>query len=124
MLKTVVDGDSHILLSAEIQEGAAYTKDKQYFKEFGATTAVTLRMMQEWFGSGRIVVVDAWFGSFKMAYAMMDNGLYVVANVKNNTKRFPKEIIKEVLHTRGDVKHMKVQVEGGHTIYASGHCDI
>lgn len=85
---------------------------------------MTLRLAEPWYGSARLVVADAWFGSFKCAYELLNRGVFSVMNVKTCRKRFPLKQLKEAMHTRGDTMHMKVDVLGGHTVYASAHMDV
>jgi hypothetical protein len=54
----------------------------------------------------------------------MSVGLYSIMNVKNNHKRLPKDDIKSKLVKRDDRVHRKVTVQGGYTVYASGHKDV
>ena len=97
MLKTIVDATSGVLLAAEIVEGKDIDKLKPYFDQYGHTTSVTLRLSKPWWGTSRVIVADAWFGSYKLASALMARGLYLVGNVKNNRKNFPKDLIMQQL---------------------------
>lgn len=124
MLKTVVDARAGILLNAEICEGKAVDATKKWQEELGAACAYTLRLSEPWHGSGRILIGDAWFGSYKTCYELLDHGLFSVLNVKVGTKRFPKKEMREAVPSRGDTHHMKVEVPGGHTIFASAHRDV
>ena len=40
-----------------------------YFGEYGHTTATSLRLCENWFGSDRVVYGDSWFASVKLAEA-------------------------------------------------------
>ena len=91
LVKTLVDSDSGILMNAEISEGAEIDRKKEFTDQYGATTATTLRLCKPWWGSGRTLVGDAWFGSYKCAYQLLERGVFSVMNVKNNSKRFPKK---------------------------------
>ena len=44
---------------------------KEFVKEHGATTATVLRMTEEYYGTGWIVVVDSWFGLVISAVTLM-----------------------------------------------------
>lgn len=123
MLKTLVDNETGIMLAADIVEGKAIDDQKEFVQEMGATAAVTLRITRPYWGQGRILVADAWFGSYKLAYALLEKGWYSVMNVKNNTKHFPKKKLIAACPDRGDASHMKVTVEGKHTVYGSCHRD-
>ncbi|CAG8816870.1 36466_t:CDS:1, partial [Racocetra persica] len=41
-----------------------------------------LRLTQPWFGSGRTIIGDSWFGSPKLCILLMENGLYGIFHVK------------------------------------------
>ena len=110
MLKTCVDTLSGVCLSAEIVEGAEVDATKEHVEKWGKTTACTLRLVQRWQGTGRIVLGDAWFGSFRTATCLLTNGLFFVGNVKTGHKRFPKVLLKSKLKGRGSHAHMKVPV--------------
>jgi len=76
--------------------------------------------MEPYFGTGKVVIADGWFGSVRLAYALLGFGLYCIANVKTAHAGFPRDRMKEQLKKRGDTVHMQVVV-GDRTIYASGH---
>ena len=108
MLKTVVDTRSGVCVGAEIVEGAEVDAKKEHVEEWGKTTATTLRLVKRWSGSGRIVLGDAWFGSYRTSVCLYKHGLFFVGNVKTAHKRFPKAKLKEKLQGRGSHVHMKV----------------
>lgn len=122
MAKTAVDGASGILLNLEFDEGAASMDKREYNEEFGKPAGVVLRLLKFVFGSGRVVLADGWFGSTRLAYALLGVGLYTIANVKTSHKGFPKAQMKSELSVRGDTTHKQVRVEG-RQLYASGHMD-
>ena len=62
---------------------------------------MVLRLTKRWAGSGRVVIGDAWFGSYRTAVALLQQGLFFVGNVKNAHKRFPKKELKALVTTRG-----------------------
>lgn len=64
MLKSAVCATGYVMLSAEIVEGAEFDGRKKYCDEWQRTTACTLRLVDGYEGSGRVVIGDAWFGSF------------------------------------------------------------
>lgn len=124
LLKTLADASTGIMLACELVEGTPEDHNKPWYAEYGHTTATTLRVTKPYHGQGRYLIADAWFGGYKCCYALMQVGLYSIMNVKNNHKRLPKDHIKSRLVERNDRVHMKVEVEGGYTIYASGHKDV
>ena len=95
LLNTMVDGETGILLTAEINEGAEEDAKKAYYVSDGAHTSICLRLTEPYVGSGRFVVGDSRFGSVRCAYALRKTGLYSIMNVKRNTKRFIKAEILE-----------------------------
>ncbi len=56
MFKTVCDVDTGMIISMELVEGATVDSHKEFREEWGATTACTLRLVKEWFETGRVVV--------------------------------------------------------------------
>lgn len=125
MLKTVVDTKTGVCLSAEIVEGASVDGAKEYVEDWGKTTACTLRLVRKWSGSGRIVIGDAWFGSYRTAVCLLKHGLYFVGNVKTAHKRFPKQLLKSKLAGRGSRVHMRVRIPGEEGyVFGSGHQDV
>ena len=64
-MKNISDGISKIVYHLKLYEGRDVMCDKKYVKEFGATTATTLRLTETYHGSGRRVNADSCFGSVK-----------------------------------------------------------
>lgn len=89
MLKTLVCGESCIMVHMELCEGKEIDRKKKYTTEFGATTGTTLRLLEPYFYEGRIVIGDAWFGSFKTAVQLKIHGTDCVMNVKLAKAKFP-----------------------------------
>ena len=50
-LKTICDGVSGVFLGFDPVEGAEQDAKKEFFSDFGSTTATTLRLAKRWFGS-------------------------------------------------------------------------
>ena len=89
-MKTCVDADSGILLSAKLLEGKAKDMAKEFTSLYGVATATTLRLVSYWFGLSRVVVGDSWFRSYKAAVGLLTRGLFCIVNVKGGHSRFPK----------------------------------
>ena len=66
-LHTVADGQSGIMVNFEPYEGKAAMADRKFCRDYQATTATTLRLVEPFFGTGRIVIADSWFGSVRRA---------------------------------------------------------
>lgn len=70
-MKTLVDGSSGILLNMELCDGKEVQQKKPYVKDFGATCACTLRLTERWWGTGREIIGDSWFGSVNTVTALL-----------------------------------------------------
>ena len=81
--KTLCDGSTGIIINAELVEGKETDRQKEFVNEYGHCTAVTLRMTKPYWGSGRVLIGDSFFGSFKAAVLLKQRGIYMVGNVKN-----------------------------------------
>ena len=98
MLKTACCAASKVMLAAEVVEGKVVDATKKWFAETGATTSCTLRLVEPYKGTGRVVIGDSWFGSCKTAEWLLDvMGLYSILSVKIGHKGFPKSQIKAAL---------------------------
>ena len=61
-LKTVSNASTHIVLHMELLEPKEDMADKEYVKEYGATTADCLRITAHWKG----IVIEHCIGSYLM----------------------------------------------------------
>ena len=95
------DGISKIVLHLEFYEGRDIMCDKKFVKEFGATTATTLRLTEAYHGSGRRVIAERWFASVNCVKALMERGLYLMF-VKTTHKDFPRELLSQNNLQRGE----------------------
>ena len=100
-IKNMSDGISKIVLHLEFYEGRDIMCDKKFVKEFGATTATTLRLTEAYHGSGRRVIADSWFASVNCVKALMERGLYLMF-VKTTHKDFPRELLSQNNLQRGE----------------------
>jgi hypothetical protein len=99
---TVCDGQSGIMVGGEVFEGAAAMEHAKYCDRYQKSTALTLRLVEPFFATGRIVVADSWFGSVQTALALYEHGLYSILNVKTAHKGFPiTELFREVWDEKG-----------------------
>ncbi len=127
-LRTVACCSSNILLNAELCDSKEREGLKKFVQLYLPHTAVTLRVLAPYHGSGREVIGDSYFASVSTAIALLGVGLFFIGNVKSCHKRFPKADIKGRLRERGDVVHMSVKIPktpmpGVSTLFASGHMD-
>ena len=127
-LKTVCDGLTGVCFRMEPVENAELMKGKQFYSDFGTTTATTLRLMEPLFGSGRVCLGDSWFGSVKTCCALLDRGLFSVLNVKTAHRGFPRATLERLLasdpHQRGLTVCVPGEVHAGRTrrkIKATAH---
>ena len=129
MFKTLVDGESCVLLNMEPCEGKEVDRRKEFMDTMKRqSTATTLRLAKPWFNTGRIVVGDSWFGSCQTVEELLENGLYSVMCVKTAHSGYPKEKVREACKERGDKVFLAVDVtmDDGvreKRIYAAGHVD-
>ena len=100
-LKDTGDALSGMLLFLEITEGSTSKgtwTPRHWAKQprntgtsWSATTATTLRLVEKWAGTGRVVAGDAWFASINTCKALMEHGLYFIGDVKTNHAQYPVE---------------------------------
>lgn len=81
--KTLADHHSYCILQMDTVSDPV---SKEYDNEPGMKklTATIKRLVKPWFGSGRTVIADSWFGSPDMTAMLSDLGLYSIMQV---TKR-------------------------------------
>ena len=112
-LKTICDGVSGVFLGFDPVEGAEQDAKKEFYSDFGSTTATTLRLAKRWFGSRRVVVADSWFGSLKTCEELRENGLHSVLCVKTGHRGYPKQRLLDECTERGQVVTLKTDVTLG-----------
>lgn len=88
-LRTLVCGDSGVLLNAELCEGAEAEGKKAWVDDWVKHTAATLRLTEPYHHTGRCLVADSWFGSYRNAAAHLEVGTFCIMNVKRNKARAP-----------------------------------
>jgi len=119
-----------VLLHVELVDGAELDRGKKYVDRLKPTTACTLRLVEYWQSSGRIVVADAWFGSVRTVEELLGIGLYSVVCVKQGCKGFPRDKLKALVKQRGDTAFFRSKVRFENRgkvqerpIFAGGHMD-
>ena len=128
---TVADAISKILMHCELYEGKEAEKKKKYGVEnskYQAHTGTTLRMLEWCRDAGKVVILDAGFGSWETVNALHDFGIYAIANVKGCHKHFCKMWMLSQLKKRGDTCFATAtfqckETNTDYSILASGHCD-
>ena len=102
--KTLCDAKTKLLLNIDIQEGKLRNAAKEFNDTHKRSTGCTLRLLKPWFGSGRTLIADSWFGSTTTAIAMYNvAGCYCILNVKTAHQHFPREELKGALNESDDV---------------------
>jgi hypothetical protein len=95
---TLCCGISGAFIYLELWEGKDAMGLKKYCDQHALkSVALTLRMVEEWRGTGRVVVADSWFGSVSCVLALFGIGLYACMNVKTVHKGYPKQQLLDKL---------------------------
>lgn len=101
-LHTLCCALSGVLVWFEVYEGKEAMAKKKYNGDFPKSVALTLRMCEPFFSSGRVLIADSWFGSVACVLALFQHGIFAVMNVKTGTKGYPKaELLAEVDEVKG-----------------------
>jgi hypothetical protein len=91
-----------ILVWFEVYEGKVAMEKAEYCDQYGKSVALCLRMTKKFYGQGKVVIADSWFGSVVSAVALYLKGVFCVMNVKTATTNFPKdELMAEVDEIKG-----------------------
>jgi hypothetical protein len=115
-LKNTVDGQSGVMIYIELHEEKKRQHSKEFHDMVGETCAVGMRLVKNWFGSGRTVIADSWFSSVKLLIQLADRGLHFMGLVKQNHALFP----KHHLATWGEGKlDGEAPVRGDSILYSS-----
>ncbi|CAG8686282.1 16696_t:CDS:2, partial [Dentiscutata heterogama] len=86
------------------------------------TTAYVLRLVQPWYGSGRTVVGDSWFGFPKLCIALMQNGLYSIFHVKKRRGwplNYPGDMVQRLGSTYGSYVSKVANIDNVYLMAAS-----
>ena len=127
-LKAAADGESGAILRIEVQEGAAAMANAKYMKKpdtgqpwYAQHTAITLRLVEPWFGTGRTIIGDSAFASLRTCVALLEYGLFFIGIVKTASKMFPKGWFSQWEKSkpaRGSHMYLKTAVEIGNVLHA------
>lgn len=110
-LKTMACATTRIMFSFELQEGKSLDRAKEYVAEYGAQTALTLRMLKRFVGTGVVLIADSWFGSVKTCLLLMQWGIFSVMNVKMSHALFPKKRLLEMLKEKAVGEHVTLTTD-------------
>ena len=86
---------ANFVLNLELYEGEEIMGTKDFVKHYGATTATALQLTQPYYGTGKQLVADSWFGSMKCVSELIKRGLYSLRLVKIAHKDFFRELLGE-----------------------------
>ena len=121
-VKTLACSASRIICGLDIAEGKEAMATKPYEREYGHTTATTLRLAKPWAGSNRVILGDSWFASVKTAQALYENHrLYFLGVVKTNTAGFPMSALDRCPKAKGSQLVYSYTPEGCPKIAAVAH---
>jgi len=91
-IKAIADGESGILLGLDIMEEKEAMREKEYVAEWGAGTAVCLRLMQPYAEQQKILIANSAFSSVKTLIALWTiMGTYFMGAVKTASAQFSKK---------------------------------
>ncbi len=83
------------MLRYTLQKEKETMKNGMFKDEYQSHTADVLELCQEYFGTKRIVAIDALYSSVGTACAALKYGLFVGGIVKQNTSQFPNQFIND-----------------------------
>lgn len=112
---TVVDSESCILVNYELNEGKNITRQRPFFAEFGACTATTLRLMEPYFETWRVVYIDSWFQSVKTAIQLFLRGILSIGIVKTAHRGYPRDELERRCPPQSgglSAAHARIRAEG------------
>ena len=76
----------------ELYEGKNIMVAKDYVKQFGATTATTLRLSQPYNGTKKKVITDSWISLVESAVVLLKRGFYSITLVKTVHKQLRRQL--------------------------------
>ena len=94
--KSACCGESGIMLRVELTRCVEETRRLSYESEEQHGTAITLRLVEPWFNSGRIICADSYFASVATAACLRRYNLWFIGVVKTATKGFPNEYLGDL----------------------------
>ena len=117
------DSETLIVLALEFNQGKEMNAVKEFVDDFGATTAAALRLSQPYWGTGRVVFQDSWFGSVKTCEELLKKGLYSVGVVKTAHKNFPKVLLADKNLAQGEWASAVPTADGTAKIWSCRYVD-
>lgn len=93
-IKTTSCGTLEVVIFLEIQKSKKFMAYYKYTDECKPHTALTLRLVENWKGSNRVVIGDSAFSSVSTLQALLSNlQLYWCGPVKQAHSFFPKDFL-------------------------------
>ncbi|CAG8841944.1 42898_t:CDS:2, partial [Gigaspora margarita] len=77
----LADSSTNIIIQLEPYEDKEIKK-KQFVADYGSTAAYILWLAHPWFGNGRTIVGNSWFGLPKLCILLIKNRLYSIFYIK------------------------------------------
>ena len=110
--KNLSDACTNAVTHLELYETRDIMSKKEFVKEYVATAATVLCLTDEYYGTGRIVAANSWFGLVKSANALMQKELYANMSVKAAQNGFLRDQLNEKNLSTGDwvVYHATIDV--------------
>ena len=100
MLKTTCCAITGVYINSKLTMKKERMDMLPWVSEVAATTTCTLRLVEPWFNTRRIVVGDSWFGSVRTCLELMQRGMYSVLAVKTGHKLYPKKALLDNVKER------------------------
>ena len=92
-MKALADGESNIMLRLDIMEGKDRQREKPFADVGSEGTAITLRLSQPYFDSGRVIHAHSAFSSVRTCLELRKHGLHFMGCVKTASREFPKRYL-------------------------------
>ena len=108
-LKTAACGKSGIIIRIENVVSAEDTSLRDFESEHLHGTAVTLRLLQPWFHTNRVVCADSYYASVHTAESLYEKGLRFTGVVKTSNKIYPMKYLS----------HFEIAEKGEHVSLVS-----
>jgi hypothetical protein len=131
-LKSVCEGTMGMCVFIEVQKGKVVMARKKWCRQYGATTACTVRLLDAMHLSeehevpplARCVFADSWFASVSTALALRQHlGIHLTGSIKTAHKNFPIEPIRHTLAKMNRGDHITLKCDDVDNLWALGWHD-
>ena len=103
------DSKTQIVVNLEMNEGKDKREEdiqagvaKEFILEYGVTTACALRLCKPYWGTGKTIIADSWFGSIQTVEQLKRRGLYSICMVKIAHKNYPRMLLNSKQLNKGE----------------------